>query len=83
MNIYLFHIKEKYYTDAKPEGYFFEEYNKVVYAENLVDAVAEVTGDGDSVVTFVASEPAPDRTSYSLPPAMVSVVPAPEEEDQE
>lgn len=83
MNVYLFHIKEKYYTDAKPEGYFFDEYNKVVYAENLVDAVAEVTDGGDSIVTFVASEPAPDRTRYSLPPAMVSVVPAPEEEEPE
>ena len=83
MNVYLFHIKEKYYTDAKPEGYFFSEYNKVVYAENLVDAVAEVTGGGDSVVTFVSSEPAPYRTSYSLPPAMVSVVPYPGEEEPE
>jgi hypothetical protein len=73
MNVYFFHIKEKFYTDARPEGYFYEEYNKMVYAENLVDAVAEASND-DTVVTFVTSSPAPEKTTYSLPPAMVSKV---------
>jgi hypothetical protein len=44
-----------------------------------VDAVAEASSD-DTVVTFVTSAPAPEKTKYSLPPSMVSTVYPPDEE---